>query len=189
MKYGNLTLGQIEAGINMVGGEDGWQKLLKGELKIVPVGKESIGKTVKMFYPKRVFRSKKGLYVSSDFINKIVEVAEPTETGRIFPEVSYVELTKSVTGQELLMDNLDQVWDSTIFCLWLNTKLKQQSNGQNGSFLTNGYGNIFLVGGIDIKVFVVYVHWHSVSQKWFILAWFLDLEWHSGHRFFSKPTD
>ncbi len=187
MKYGNFTLGQIEAGINKIGGEDNWMKLLKGELKVVPVDKESTGKTAKIFYPKRVFRSKKGLYVSSNFINKIVEVAKPTEAGRIFLEVSYVKLTKSVTGKELLLDNMDQVWDSTIFCLWLNTKLKQQSNGQNGSFLTNGCGNLFLVGRIDIKVFVVSVSWNSIPRKWYVSAWDLGYGWNAGNRFFSKP--
>lgn len=36
MKYGNLTLGQIEAGINKIGGEDAFRRLLVGELSVVP---------------------------------------------------------------------------------------------------------------------------------------------------------
>ena len=36
MKYGNLTLGQIEAGINKIGGEDAFMRLLAGELNVVP---------------------------------------------------------------------------------------------------------------------------------------------------------
>lgn len=32
MKYGNLTFGQIEAGINKIGGEEAFLKLLRGEL-------------------------------------------------------------------------------------------------------------------------------------------------------------
>lgn len=34
MKYGNLTLGQIEAGINRIGGEEAFLKLLRGELSV-----------------------------------------------------------------------------------------------------------------------------------------------------------
>lgn len=32
MKYGNLTLGQLEAGINKIGGEEAFMQLLRGEL-------------------------------------------------------------------------------------------------------------------------------------------------------------
>ena len=34
MKYGNITLGQIEAGINKIGGEEAFLKLLRGELVV-----------------------------------------------------------------------------------------------------------------------------------------------------------
>ena len=34
MKYGNLTLGQIEAGVNKIGGEEAFLKLLRGELTV-----------------------------------------------------------------------------------------------------------------------------------------------------------
>jgi hypothetical protein len=36
MKYGNLTLGQIEAGINKIGGEEAFMRLLRGELTVSP---------------------------------------------------------------------------------------------------------------------------------------------------------
>lgn len=34
MKYGNLTLGQIEAGINKIGGEEAFLRLLRGKLTV-----------------------------------------------------------------------------------------------------------------------------------------------------------
>lgn len=34
MKYGNLTLGQIEAGINKIGGEEAFLRFLRGELAV-----------------------------------------------------------------------------------------------------------------------------------------------------------
>ena len=34
LKYGNLTLGQIEAGINKIGGEEAFLRLLRGELSV-----------------------------------------------------------------------------------------------------------------------------------------------------------
>ena len=37
MKYGNLTLGQIEAGVNKIGGEEAFVRLLRGELTVSDV--------------------------------------------------------------------------------------------------------------------------------------------------------
>jgi len=41
MKYGNLTLGQIEAGINKIGGEDAFLRLLRDELIVSEVPTDS----------------------------------------------------------------------------------------------------------------------------------------------------
>jgi len=38
MKYGELTLGQIEAAVNKLGGMEGVQRFLSGQAKVTPVG-------------------------------------------------------------------------------------------------------------------------------------------------------
>ena len=44
MKYGKLTLGQIEAGINKIGGEDAFMRLVRGELTVSKVVVKTIAK-------------------------------------------------------------------------------------------------------------------------------------------------
>ncbi len=50
MKYGELTLGQMEAVVNKLGGMDGVQRLLAGELVVKPASKKvfPIWKTIKL---------------------------------------------------------------------------------------------------------------------------------------------
>lgn len=49
MKYGKITLGQIEAAINIIGGEDALIALLQGKLTVQPKERElSIWKTIKL---------------------------------------------------------------------------------------------------------------------------------------------
>ena len=82
-KYGKLTLGQVLAAINMLGGEEGVKLLLSGKLVVKPVGDWKIWKTIliggnSIINPKdfltlsqEVGMNKKGLEISSTAIDAI----------------------------------------------------------------------------------------------------------------------
>ncbi len=141
------------------------------------------------FDPKKFYQNNDFLWVDSDFINRIVSVAKPVMAGKKFNKASFRTLNKLTTGNELLEKYPKDVWDLTDLCVWLAMKIIKQQKGQKGTLLNNGYANLFLVKGEYEKVFVVYVYWSSVSQKWYLIACSLGSEWESGRRFFSKPTD
>ena len=49
MKYGNVTMGQMEAVINKLGGEDGMKRFLSGELVVREIERKfKIWKTIKL---------------------------------------------------------------------------------------------------------------------------------------------
>lgn len=202
-KYGKIGLGQIEALINKVGGEDGMRGLLAGELKVVPVnessrpvrkqrilvrdGSFSAVTLSTQFDPGKFYQTKEGLYVWDDFKTRIVSAAEPVKAEVGFKKTTFWKFTQVATGQDLFAERPKDVWSATDFCAWLSVKLTQQSNGQAGELLNTGYANLFLVQGINGSVFVVDVDWYSIFRKWFVHTWSLGDDWNAERRFVSKP--
>jgi hypothetical protein len=201
MKYGDFTLGHIEAILNKIGGEEGARKLLAGEVEIVPVGKKVVEKTsflvcdgsfsavnlTARHYPQKYYRTGSGLYVGQDFVDRILKAAEPTEVGRRFKKTSYRKLEQNASGKKIKLERSKDIWTATDFCAWLSAKLAKQSNGEDGELLNTGWANLFLVEGFNRAVFVVSVGWYSVDREWVVDAWLLDGEWRAGSRFVSKP--
>jgi len=195
MKYSEVTLGQIEAIINKIGGMEGMRQLLAGEMEAVPIKKSkllvadghfSACELVANHDPKKFFQTRKGLYVWSGFVDWIVAAANPTEVGKKFGKVARFQLVKNVTGKRLKVERPKDIWTATDFCAWLSVKLKNQSNGEDGELNTDCW-NLFLVEGVNREVFVVYVCWYSAIRKWFVVTWSLVSEWNAGSRFASKP--
>lgn len=189
MKYCNLTLGQIEAGINIVGGEDAWIKLLRGELKVVPVGGSSVFELTKQHNPKKFYQTGKGLYIYDGFTTRILSTTVPTKAGKKFGEVISYKLTKYTTGEEWLRNHPNDIWEATNLCAWLSIQITLQFEGQDGFLPNDGNFNLLLARGAENQVFVVSVYWSSGTRRWYVHAWALDDGWDSGTRFFSKPTD
>lgn len=203
MKYRKITWGKMEAVINKIGGEEGMDRLLAGELKVVPVsgdaarpvrkqgaltrdGSFSAVTLTKRFDPREFYRDRQGLYVWSDFSTRILPAANPV-AGSGFKRTTSWTLVKGATGQDLLSERPKDVWQATSFCAWLSVKLDKQSRGESGELLNTGYANLFLVKGVNGSVFVVFVHWDSVGRKWLVHTWPLGVGWDAGHRFVSKP--
>lgn len=201
MKYGKVTLGNIEAAINKLGGEKGLERLLAGELKVVSV--DNVVNTARTSRPRLLvrdgdhsavtlnerhnpglfYRDRAGLYVSPNFFGKIVSAARPTEAGKKFKKISRFRLAADATGEQLRSGCPDSVWNATDFCAWLAAKLTNQSNGEEGELLTTGWANLFLVEGISEVVAVVY--WFSGYREWYVGARRLDRTWFAGGRFAS----
>ncbi len=194
MKYSSVTLGQIEAVINKLGGEEELDNLLAGKLRVVRVDKA--GKLVRdgshsamtlneKHDPSLFYRDRVGLYVSLNFLGKIVSVAGSTEAGKKFKRIPCFKLATNATGEQLKSERPDSVWTATDFCAWFAFKLQQQPNGERGELLNTGSANLFLVEGINGGVFVVCADWNSGFRKWYVYTWQLDDTWFVGYRFAS----
>ena len=203
MKYGKVPLGKIEAAINKLGGEKGLDRLLAGKSKVVTAdnvvntaktsrlrllirdGDHSAVTLNERHNPGLFYRDRAGLYVSSNFLGKIVSAAVPTEAGKKFKKISRFRLAADATGEQLRSGCPDSVWNATDFCAWLAAKLTNQSNGEEGEFLATGWANLFLVEGINSEVVLVRVHWYSGVRRWSVDTWRLDDTWGAGRRFTS----
>lgn len=202
-KYREVTWGEIEDAINKMGGKKGLHNLLAGKSKIVHA--DNVGKRAETSRPRLLvrdsgysavtlsevhnpslfYRDRANLYVSPDFLGKIVRVAGSTETGKKFKKISRFRLAADATGEQLRSERPDSVWTATDFCAWLAAKLQKQPNGEEGELLTTGWANLFLVEGISSEVVLVSVNWDSGYRKWDVNAWRLDDTWNAGHRFAS----
>lgn len=204
MKYSKVELGQIEALLNKLGGMEGMKHFLAGKMKVVPVS-EAAKKPVKKpgvlvrdgyfsaveltarHDPRQFYQTKAGLYVWSDFVDRIVAVASPSEAGRTFKKAAFWKLTQNATGETLMRARPKNVWTATDFCAWLSVKLAKQPSGENGELLNTGWANLFLVEGVNRGAFVVDVVWDSGYRGWLVGAWRLGDGWDSGDRFASRP--
>jgi hypothetical protein len=204
MKYGKVTLGQVEAVINKLGGEEKLDSLLAGKLKVVPVDKA--GKMAKTSRPKLLvrdgsysavtlnerhvpglfYRDRGGLCVFPDFLGNVVSAAMSTEAGKKFKKVLCFKLATDATGEQLKSERPDSVWTATYFCAWLAAKLQKQPNGERGELLNTGWANLFLVEGINGGVFVVGVVWGSGGREWVVSTGRLGYAWNAGRRFASR---
>lgn len=203
MKYGKIDLGQIEALINKIGGEDGMRGLLAGELRVVPVnesakaakkqgvlvrdGSVSAVTLSQGFNPQKFYQTQGALYVWDNFKTRIIAAASFVKAGTGFKKTTSWKLTQIASGLDLLAERPKDVWLATDFCAWLSVKLAQQPNGKAGELLNTGHGNLFLVEGVDRSVFVVDVGWSSLDRGWGVSAWGIGDDWNAGRRFVSKP--
>jgi hypothetical protein len=203
-KYSKVDLGQIEALINKVGGEEGMRGILAGKLKVVPVSKKPAGqakkrgtlvrdgsfsavKLLRKFDPREFYRTRDGLLIWNDFKTEIVGVAGLVAAGVGFKQTNFWKLVKNTSGQGMIAERPEDVWTATDFCAWLSVKLTTQPNGEIGDLLNTGWANLFLVEGVNKAVFVVDVRWDSGDRRWDVNAWGLGCEWAASRRFFSKP--
>jgi|SRR3990167_4538892 len=203
MKYSKVSLGQVEAAINKMGGKKGLHDLLSGKSKIVSADKAV--KTAKISRPKLLvrdgsylavtlserhvpgsfYRDCGDLYVYPDFLRNVVSAAMSTEAGMKFKKILCFKLAVDATGEQLKSERPESVWNATDFCAWLASKLTNQSNGEEGELLNTGRANLFLVEGVNGEVFVVGVYWFSGYRKWYVDTWPLDYTWNAGYRFTS----
>lgn len=204
MKYGKVTLGQVEAVLNKLGGANGMHRFLSGELKVISADSSSkqVVRTrrpkllikdgyyvavtlIERHNPGLFYRDRAGLYVYPNFLGKIVSTAVPTEAGKKFKKVSRFRLAADATGKQLRSGHPNMVWNATDFCAWLAPKLTNQSNGEEGELLNNDCSNLFLVEGVSGEVVLVGVRWFSIYREWYVDAWRLAYVWSAGDQFAS----
>jgi len=116
-----------------------------------------------------------GSNFSEWFLGKVEEPRPETQ-------LRYAKLLKYSVDRPILAElgNTAETTLAEIFQLMLN-----QSNGEDGTLLTNGYANIFYVRDVNGELRAVDVRWDGGG-------WYVDadsvgfpFEWHDGYRVFS----
>ncbi|MBA3789548.1 hypothetical protein H0X32_04145 [Patescibacteria group bacterium] len=134
-------------------------------------------------YDPSALKSRKGVWVSDDFVLHVRLRASPVENlGQL--SLSSHELMKNTYEREItpgLGENY--IFYESELCARIDQMISKQPNGEKGDLLTNnGHANIFYVAG-----YVVHVRWLSDYRKWDVDRWDLgDDRWRAGDRVFAR---
>ena len=184
MKYGNLTLGQIEAGINKIGGEDAFMRLLSGELNIVPAKPADPKKLLELvttvsvaacekFVAKEHFKVDTGrkakVKIAFLWDNFSKHFLPKTEEGVLAGEIKVHKLLQSSLDAPIMTELGDpRSYSTTLADLWW--MLEKQPNGEEGALLVNGYANILYIHDTEGNLWAVYAYWVSGFGGWCVNA-------------------
>lgn len=146
------------------------------------VGEDIAVKTGPTFDLKEYFKTRPGLYVFSDFPERILSKAEPVEAGTEYKIVSYKTVIDA--KDELIESALPEkhLFSESEVCAIIADLINKQPKGEDGVLLNDGYWNLFYT-----PAFVVGVHWYG--DAWRVYAWNrVDGAWSSGSRVFSPAN-
>lgn len=171
MKYGELNLGQIEALVNKAGGMDNVLCVLRGDAEMEI-------KRIKLLSKLRT--------VEVPAVENFVLTEEVLKEANVyawdnFRKIFLGKQEQGVTANRLAIhslgkNSLDAPIRKELGCGEEITLahfvhlLKEQSKGQDGVLLTNGYANIAYIKGNDGNLWAVDAHWDSVRRCWFVSA-------------------
>ena len=192
-KYPDVTAGQTEAIINIVGGWDRFLKVLRGELVLTVVEKVktllSLLGTITVpatnqFVARDNFKlGKNGVGWMNDnfkawFLGKTEGPAEETT-------LRYSRLTESSLDAPILKELGDRA-ETTLANLF--HLLSLQAKGGNGVLLVNGYANIFYVRDASGELRTVIAGWYASYGDWSVDAFEVtcQVRWDDGDQVFSR---
>ncbi|MBU1046531.1 hypothetical protein KKH36_02000 [Patescibacteria group bacterium] len=146
-----------------------------------------------LFIPNKAFQNRKGLWVSSDFKERILLVAEPIEKNKTI-STSFIDLKKPMADTEVRANPpKNHVFRADEFCLYLIDKIRQQPYREEGEFLINGKANIHFVYGKNDRVFLVAVDWRVLDlciPEWHVNTYpLIGFRWNLGSRVFYPNYD
>ncbi|OGY43229.1 MAG: hypothetical protein A3B89_01065 [Candidatus Buchananbacteria bacterium RIFCSPHIGHO2_02_FULL_40_13] len=189
MKYGNVTLGKIEAVWNKLGGEDGVNQFLRGELTVK--GAELLKRVTTM----AVSGTKR--FVANEH-RKETNVGL---TGSNFEKLFLEKVEENVGDAIIAIDRLVRASLNASIRAELGSRaeiklahffevLKAQSGGEAGVLLVNGYANIAYIRGADKKVWAVDAYWGSDCGFWRVDARSVGgpSGWCAGRRVLSRDS-
>lgn len=191
MKYGELTLGQMEAIVNKLGGMDGAMKFLRDELKLVAKnGKEAPVRALKKLAPKGTvtvpavsgekdafFSGKLGVKVwTSDRFDSVVKSALPSSITCAEHQMDVFHLTKNMWDSEIQNELGTKEYRSVEEAVAsMTSRIMMWKDGKtNHDLLTNGYANIEHARATDGRIVAVFCYFDSVFGKWDFRCYELD---------------
>lgn len=202
MKYGNLTLGQIEAGINKIGGEDAFMRLLAGELNIVPAKPADPKKLLELvttvsvaacekFVAKEHFKvdigRKAKVKIAFLWNNFSKHFLPKTEEGVAQGEIKVHKLLQSSLDAPIMTGLGDpRSYSTTLADLW--ALLEKQPNGEEGALLVNSYANILYIHDTEGNLWAVGAYWGADHGGWDVEAYSVEdpFRWSGGYQVLSR---
>ena len=190
MKYADVKLGTIEAVFNRLGGVEGAERFLRGDVELVEAKKflplDSITITLTQDHnPNEFFQTRPGLWVSDDFRRLVRAKAQPNKAGTSL-KLNRAKLAKNLTDSEIEATlPVTHVFTEAEVCAVVATLITEQSEGQEGTLLNNGYANLFYTASC-----VVDVYWNADDRRWNVSTWTHDdNQWSAENQVFSLATD
>ena len=201
MKYPNITLGKMEAIINKLGGEEGVEKFLQGELKISenptkpilePISKVTVPSTTTKFLAKEKFilgtsrnATVKISFLGGNFTEWFLSGEGKTEdpiTEQVL--LCHKLLESSVDGPIITELGGETKAETTLTELY--SLMKKQKNAEAGALLNNGYANIFYIRDGNGMLRAVGVDWYDGG--WDVDAFSIEnpRAWDGGLQVFSR---
>ncbi|MFI5260536.1 MAG: hypothetical protein ACHQU0_01960 [Candidatus Paceibacteria bacterium] len=172
MKYGNLTLGQIEAGINKIGGEEAFMRLLRDELVI----SEAIAKKLLERLSTTIAVPAMTQFIAKD--NFVIDTSKNAKVKISYLgdnlKANFLQKVESdeVAAEELTINKLlENSFDPAIItALGGEAKVEitlgqffaafaKQPKGEAGTLLTNGYANVGYIRDVNGVLWAVFGRW------------------------------
>lgn len=188
MKYNDLSLGTIEAVFNKLGGMEGAQRFLRGELAVETarallrqIAVAEIGGTQRFVAKDHLAEANVG-WTSENFNRLFLELVEENGEGATL----YVHcLERASLDASILAELGDR---AKISLAHFFGALKKQSKGEPGPLLTNGYANIAYLTGSDGNLWAVDAYWDGVGRYWVVNAYSVGnpSEWDAGSHVLSR---
>lgn len=173
MKYGELTLGQIEALVNKVGGMEGVQRILTDATEVVVKAATKLLELVTTVETTGIKAFKAGGKFREGKTTDGVKIAWLSDN---FKENFLGKTEQNVAQaafriQKLKKASLDELGDTAeIFLAQLWELLKKQGNGQRGDLLVSGYANITYIRDSSGNLWAVCAHWRADHDGWHVNA-------------------
>lgn len=135
--------------------------------------------------PQDFFQSREGLYVWSDFNERILEKALSVAAGTKY-ELAPFKLLES-SSDETIESALPKahIFSESDVCAIIAELISKQPKGEDGSLDNSGNWNLFYT-----PTFVVSVRWRSGGGFWNVRTWVRGrIGWYADGRVFSPATD
>lgn len=148
-------------------------------------GEEVLVKNEASVDPSEFFKTRSGLYVFSDFPDRILSKAKAVEAGTEFKLQEY-KLTAWATDEQIEAElPKDHLFDESEVCAIIADLIAKQEGGKEGTLDATGNWNLFYT-----PAFVVSVYWYAGRAEWNVLTWHRgDYEWDADDRVFSPATE
>lgn len=134
--------------------------------------------------PKEFFKTRPGLYVWSDFADRILSKAEAVPAPTKFNLQTY-KLTKYAQDSEIEAELPEKhIFSESEVCALIAEFVSKQPKGEAGTLDNDGNWNLFYT-----PEFVVSVYWYSGGSEWSVRAWRRGSGgWDGGSRVFSPAN-
>lgn len=118
----------------------------------------------------------------SDFTDNFLGKAETNipaitlRTHKLKEDANDAQIIPALGGEEIVETTLHHFYEM----------LKKQPNGEDGTLLTDGKGNIFYIRDANSTLWAVGCHW--ISDEWGVYAVPVTdrVKWYAGHQIFSR---